>query len=132
MRRFDNRERLRRALRQFHQQYCLAQLLSFLTSGATSVRSTVAAVEFDASGHQTFLSDWQLIDRVNSILSLRTFRRDPSAAPSHEKDLSEGMVPLATSLVTDNLAQLDVSFVVPEVQLIAMICPSSMDAAAEE
>ena len=103
-----------------------------LTSGATSVRSTVAAVEFDASGHQTFLSDWQLIDRVNSILSLRTFRRDPSAAPSHEKDLSEGMVPLATSLVTDNLAQLDVSFVIPEVQLIAMICPSSMDAAAEE
>ena len=44
----------------------------------------------------------------------------------------QALVGPAQSLVTGNLARLDISFVVPDIQLLAMICPSAAEAAAEE
>jgi hypothetical protein len=103
-----------------------------VTSSSASVRSVIAAVEYDVKGTATLLSDWQLIERLNALLKRRTLRRDSSAAQLQDKNSFEAMVRPAASMVKDHLERLDVSFVVPDVQLLAMICPSSTDSSLED
>lgn len=103
-----------------------------VTSSTTSVRSVIAAVAYDGSGNPTLLSDWQLIERLNGLFKRRSFRRDPAPAQLPEVDALQTLVGPAQTLVSDNLARLDVSFVVPDIQLLAMICPSAAEAPAEE
>lgn len=78
------------------------------------------------------LSDWQLIECLNGLLKRRSFRRDPAPAQLPEVDALQTLVGPAQTLVSDNLARLDVSFVVPDIQLLAMICPSAAEAPADE
>jgi len=49
-----------------------------------------------------------------------------------EKDAFEAMVDPAALLVKENLERLDVAFVVPDIQLLALICPSSKESVVEE
>jgi superfamily II DNA or RNA helicase len=103
-----------------------------LTSSVGSVRSVIAAVEFDANENPTLLSDWQLIERLNGLLKRRTFRRDGPPAQLPEQDKFRALVNPGRQAVSANLARLDVTFVVPDIQLLAMICPSPAEAPAEE
>lgn len=103
-----------------------------VTSSAASVRSVIAAVEFDSLDNPTLLSDWQLIDRLNGLLKRRTFRRDGPPAQVLDQERFRAQVDPARQLISDNLARLDVTFVVPDIQLLAMICPSPIEAPAEE
>jgi hypothetical protein len=103
-----------------------------VTSSTTSVRSVIAAVAFEGSGKPNLLSDWELIDRLNGFFKRRSFRRDPPVPQLPEKDYFQALVAPALSLVSENLERLDISFVVPDVQLLAMICPSATEVPAEE
>jgi len=108
------------------------RIFEHVTSSAASVRSVIAAVESDGEDDFTLLSDWQLIDRLNALLKRRTLRRDPSVNQLQEKDVFAAMVMPATSIVKENLERLDISFVVPDIQLLAVVCPSSTESLLED
>ena len=98
-----------------------------VTSTTTTVRSVVAAVTFATSGEPFIMSDCELIDRLNDLLNRRTFRRDPAPIPSSEPMEIHTRIQEATRAVQENMQQLDVPFVVPDIQLLAVLCPSLRD-----
>jgi superfamily II DNA or RNA helicase len=98
-----------------------------VTSSTASVRNAIAAVECDGQDNLTLLSDWQLIDRLNALLKRRTFRRDPAVGQLQEKDAFAAKVNPAASMVKSNLGRLDIFYVVPDIQLLAIVCPSSTE-----
>jgi hypothetical protein len=66
-------------------------------------------------------------DRLNDLLNRRTFRRDPAPIPSSEPTEIHARIQEATRAIQENMQQLDVPFVVPDIQLLVVLCPSLRD-----
>lgn len=107
-----------------HAPLVVFRVSEHVTSTGATVRSVIAAVTFEASGEPVILSDWQLIIRLNELLDRRTFRRDPASMPSRPIAEINEKVRQAEAAVNANVQRLDVTFVVPEVHLLAVLSPS--------
>ncbi len=98
-----------------------------VTSTTATVRSVIAAMTFANSGEPVMISDCELIDKLNDMLTRRTFRRDPAPIPSSEPTGIHTRIQEAATAVKENIQHLDVPFVVPDIQLLAVFCPSLRD-----
>jgi ERCC4-related helicase len=94
-----------------------------LTSTGATMRSVFAGVEVKADGVFEPLLDWQLLERLNGVLTRRTLRRDePPPRPSDYKDCADLLV--AAQAFLDRTSQdWDLPFRSPESTWFALIWP---------
>jgi hypothetical protein len=98
-----------------------------VTSHDATIRSVLAGVQSDETGQVHVLQDWELLDRINRLLEKRTLRRDPAVANATEANKLLPQIDEARRQVQQRLAALDVYFVVPDIQLFAVLCPVKGD-----
>ena len=98
-----------------------------VTSHDATIRSVLAGVQFEETGQVHVFQDWELVDRINRLLEKRTLRRDPAVANATEATKVLPQIDEARRHVEQHLAALDVFFVVPDIQLFAVLCPVKGD-----
>ncbi|MBM4092583.1 MAG: hypothetical protein FJ276_24670 [Planctomycetes bacterium] len=98
-----------------------------VTSRDVTVRSVLAAARVSDKGETDVLQDWQLIDQLNRLLDRRTLRRDPAMPNPADPASLLPQLDAARRRIEENLAALDVSFVVPDTQLFALLIPVKAD-----
>jgi len=98
-----------------------------VTSRDVTVRSVLAAARVVKDGEIELLQDWQLIDQLNRLLERRTLRRDVAMPNASDSDSLLARIDRARQEIEENLASLDVSFVVPDIQLFAVLIPVKTD-----
>jgi hypothetical protein len=101
-----------------------------VTSTKATLRSVVVAATFSKEGKVAVVPDCELVERLNEMLNLRTFRRDPAPRSGAPTDIERKLVEVEAA-IKENLESLDVPFLVPDVQLIAILCQSATDAPHE-
>ena len=98
-----------------------------ITSTSAIVRHVIAGAEVDDSGACEVFADCQLITRLNELLDRRTLRRDPAAAQPEEATKLGSQIEIAQAAIQQQLIILDVSFVVPQIEVLAILVPLSSD-----
>lgn len=102
-----------------------------LTSTSAIVRHIIVAAIVDDTGACEVLSDSQLIARVNDSLDRRTLRRDAPVAQPESANKIGYQLHLAQKAVEQQLQKLDVSFVVPQIEVLAILVPLKSDSEPE-
>ena len=97
-----------------------------VTTEATPVRFVTVGVEFgNGDGEHRFLADWELLDRLNEVLSLRGPRRLRAPGPPPDAAAVRPVLELAVRLMEEALPRLDVPFKMPAVTPLAVLWPST-------
>ena len=92
-----------------------------VTAVGGTVRSVVLGVEAQASGDLAVLLDWRLLRRLNQIIEHRSARRRTSATCDAATDQVNARVTEALHVVEKQLPNLDLSFKVPTIGLLAVL-----------
>jgi len=104
------------------------RIIDKVTTQSSNVRASIVAVDFESAGTPRILRDWELIQKLNQLLEKRTLARDAAAERSVATEVSEGLEVKGRELIRSQIHELDLPFSVPDVQLLAMLHPSSIDA----
>jgi uncharacterized protein YceK len=98
------------------------RVMDRVTSGGGQVRSATAAIEARPQGY-ALLRDWELILRLNQVLTARDPRRLKGGAPVNA-DAVRSDVETAGRWLADRLPELDLPFRVPVVIFCCLLLPS--------
>lgn len=100
-----------------------------VTSTTTSIRSVLAAARFDDNGTIHALQDWELIRLLNEVLSRRTLRRDAASERATVAEDLLATVNRGREEIARRLDDVDARFLVPDIQIFAILYPRHGDAA---
>jgi len=109
------------------------RIVDKVTSNTSNVRSTVVGTIIDTENEKPILlRDWELVLALNRILSRRTLARDPAIACPVTTESVDELKRLGQEIVQTSLHDLDLPFSVPEIHLLAILCPVSIDSATND
>jgi hypothetical protein len=103
------------------------RIIDKVTTQSSNVRSSIVAIEFETGSSPRVLRDWELIQKLNHLLEKRTLARDAAVERSVDSEVSEELESKGRELVRSQIHDLDLPFGVPDVQLLAMLHPASID-----
>lgn len=106
------------------------QIADRVTGGEGSVQMTIAGVEFEVEGKETFLRDWELLEKLNGITSACPVRAKTSLGPNNPEQI-ESALNSGQSLVGLKLSDLALPFKVPYIEPVAILWPAVRESSAE-
>lgn len=97
-----------------------------VTSESRVVRSIVAGIELDLTGKQSdvLLRDWELLARLNELADDRRGKRTSATEPV-DASIVEELFDRAGKILENQLEQLELPFLIPYVEGLAILWPSA-------
>jgi len=108
------------------------RIVDKVTSQSSNVRASIVAVEFESGVSPRVLRDWELILRLNQVLEKRTLARDAASERLVSSEACEELEMKGRDIVRSKLRELDLPFSLPDIQILAMLHPSSSEAIPTE
>jgi ERCC4-related helicase len=101
----------------------VARVIDRVTGGDTPIRSVVVGVEpSDEAGQWTRLRDWEVVRRLNGVVSnINAVRKD--CPPPADRGPVRVAVEAAVGFVAAEIPKLDLGFRVPSVEVLAVLWP---------
>lgn len=110
------------------------QIVDRVTTSGSTVRCVIAGVECVSEEQFELLRDWEVLERLNNVLSKRTLRRDEAPPRPLDWGNISALNAHAMQWLSDRLPAFELPFTRPEISWIASIWPgeSSRRGAGEE
>jgi hypothetical protein len=86
--------------------------------------SSLIRIESDDSQSVSPLKDWELLEILNEVSEGKGIRFSKEASPSREVVKIENSLPKALNEANNAVSEMDVPFKLPDVELLAVICPT--------
>lgn len=105
------------------------RIVDKVTSQSSNVRASIVAVEFETGVSRRVLLDWELILKLNQVLEKRTLARDAASERLISSEACEELEIKGREIVRSKLGELDLPFSLPDIQVLAILHPSSSEIA---
>jgi SNF2 family DNA or RNA helicase len=102
---------------------CVFRTFDRVTGGDNTVRSAVIGVEMDPSDahHHLVLQDWEVLQKMNRIIESKKLKRTDLSIELSNNLVVQQTVEQAEQVARDNLRNLDLPFIKPEVELLSVL-----------
>jgi hypothetical protein len=99
------------------------RIIDRVTDTGGSVRSVIAAMTKGKNGEDLLIKDWELLQEMNSIISLSGMKKADRSMPPVHIDLVDTEIKRTFQLINSRFDELSLPFKIPSCELMAVILP---------
>lgn len=101
------------------------RIIDRVTDTGGSVRSVVAALTKDENGEDILLKDWELLQEMNSVITLSGIKTAEISLPPDQVNLVDAEIARTSDMMNSRMEELDLPFKIPSCELMAVMLPAT-------